>query len=104
MHDLTQAQNLIEGITTDAVIADKAFDADVLITTIENLGAKAIIPPKSNRRNKRDFDPHLYKHRNLIERFFCRLKHFRRIATRFDKLASRFSSFIAIVAAFIWLS
>jgi transposase len=52
----------------------------------------------------RIFDRHQYKHRNLIERFFCRLKQFRRIATRYDKLASRFSAFIALVASFIWLA
>jgi len=101
---MTQAQDLIEGITADAVVADTAFDADALIAVIEATGAKAIIPPRSNRVNVRDFDRHHYKHRNLIERFFCRLKQFRRIATRFDKLASRFSSFIALVAAFIWLA
>lgn len=101
---MTQAQTLIDGIATDAVIADKAFDADALITAIEQAGAKAVIPPKSNRRVPRDFDRHQYKHRNLIERFFCRMKHFRRIATRYDKLASRFSAFIALVASFIWLA
>jgi len=94
---------LIDGITTQAVVADKAFDADALIAVIEHSGAIAVIPPRSNRRTPREFDRHQYKHRNLIERFFCRLKHFRRIATRYDKLASRFSSFIALVACFLWL-
>ena len=103
-HDLTQAQNLIDGIVTDAVVADKAFDADALIAAIEQTGAKAVIPPKSNRLMPRDFDRHQYKHRNLIERFFCRLKQFRRIATRYDKRASRFSAFIALAASFIWLA
>ena len=103
-HDLTQAQGLIKGIATDAVVADKAFDADALIATIQLSGARAVIPPKSNRLIPRTFDRHQYKHRNLIERFFCRLKHFRRIATRYDKLASRFSAFIALVASFIWLA
>ena len=103
-HDLTQAQNLIDGIVTDAVVADKAFDADALIAAIEQTGAKAVIPPKSNRLMPRDFDRHQYKHRNLLERFFCRLKQFRRIATRYDKLASRFSAFIALAASFIWLA
>ena len=86
------------------MVADKAFDADALISTIRCSGAKAVIPPKSNRLVPRDFDHHQYKHRNLIERYFCRIKHFRRIATRYDKLASRFSAFIAIVASFIWLT
>lgn len=91
-------------MTAGAIIADKAFDADALIAMIEQSGAKAVIPPKSNRVAPRDFDRHQYRHRNLIERFFCRLKQFRRIATRYDKLANRFSAFIAIVASFIWLA
>jgi len=103
-HDLTQAQTLIEGIATDAVVADKAYDADALLTAITQIKAKAVIPPKSNRRIQREFDRHQYKHRNLIERFFCRIKQFRRIATRYDKLARRFSSFIALAASFIWLA
>ena len=102
-HDLTQAHGLIEGIATDAVVADKAFDADALIAAIQLSGARAVIPSKSNRLRPRTYDRHQYKHRNLIERFFCRLKQFRRIATRYDKLASRFSAFIALVASFIWL-
>lgn len=103
-HDVTQAQTLIEGIRTQAVVADKAYDADALIEFITQAGASAVIPPRENRRQPRSFDAHHYKHRNLIERFFCRIKHFRRIATRYDKLASRFSSFIALVAAFVWLA
>jgi transposase len=86
------------------VVTDKAFDANALIQTIEQTGAKVVIPPKADRTVHRDFDRNQYKHRNLIERFFCRLKHFRRIATRYDKLASRFSSFIALVASFIRLA
>jgi transposase len=50
------------------------------------------------------FDTHLYKNRNLVERFFCRIKQFRRIATRYDKLAQRFASFVALTAAIIWLA
>ncbi len=103
-HDITQAQTLIEGIRTQAVVGDKAYDADPLIEFIAQTGASAVIPPRENRRQLRSFDTHHYKHRNLIERFFCRIKHFRRIATRYDKLASRFSSFIALVAAFVWLA
>jgi transposase len=103
-HDVTQAQDLIEGVETEAVVADKAYDSDPLIESITNTGASAVIPPRQNRQQPRPFDSHQYKHRNLIERCFCRMKHFRRIATRYDKLASRFSSFIALVAAFIWLA
>ena len=65
---------------------------------------QAVIPPKSNRNVQRSFDQHLYKNRNLVERFFCRIKQFRRIATRYDKLAERFASFVALAAAIIWLA
>jgi len=102
-HDITQARELLEGIDPQAVIADKAFDADHLRQHIAQRGAKAVIPPRSNRNAPASYDKHQYKHRNLIERYFCRIKHFRRIATRYDKLAQRFASFIALVGAFVWL-
>jgi transposase len=104
VHDVTQAEAILDGIVTQAIVADKAYDADPLIEIITQQGACAVIPPRENRREPRAFDTHQYKHRNLIERFFCRLKQFRRIATRYEKLASRFSSFIALVAAFLWLA
>lgn len=103
VHDVTQAPVLISDITADAFIADKAFDSDSLITDIRARGARVIIPPRSNRITVRRFDRKRYRRRNIVERFFCRLKHFRRIATRYEKLAQRFSSFIAITAAVIWL-
>ena len=90
-------------IQGDEIIADKAYDCDELIDWLHRRGIRCVIPPKSNRKEPRPYDQHVYKDRNLIERFFCRIKHFRRIATRYDKLALRFSSFIAIVASFIWL-
>ena len=102
-HDITQAQTLMAGIATQAVVADKAYDADPLIESITQRGATAVIPPRQSRRQPRSFDVHHDRHRNLIERFFCRITHVRRIATRYDKLANRFSSFIALVAAFVWM-
>ena len=104
VHDSQQAVPLLEGLHPDAVVADKAYDADALIAHIQEIGAAAVTPPRTSRLEQRSFDKHQYKHRNLIERFFLRIKHFRRIATRYDKLAERFSSFIAIVAAFLWLA
>jgi len=86
------------------VIADKGYDADPFITTIETAGAQAVIPPRSNRLTQRDFDRYLYRDRNLIERFFARIKHFRRIATRYDKLAKSFLSFVHLACAFVWLA
>ena len=103
-HDITKADTLLKDIDAEAVVADKAFDSDALLDTITASGAKAVIPPRSNRNAPREYDVHQYKNRNLIERLFCRIKHFRRIATRYDKLAERFASFVALVGAFVWLA
>lgn len=65
--------------------------------------AKAVIPPKANRKDQRAFDRHQYRNRNVIERFFAKLKQFRRGATRYNKLASRFESFIELAASMLWL-
>lgn len=87
-----------------AVVADKAFDANRLLEVIEAMKATAVIPPKANRIKPRSYDKHVYKSRNLVERFFARLKQFRRIATRYDKLHIRFEAFISIAATLIWLA
>lgn len=102
--DIDCAAKTIEDFSAQAIIADKGYDADHFIAKIEATGAQAVIPPRSNRLTQRSFDRHLYRDRNLIERFFARLKHFRRIATRYDKLASSFLSFVHLACAFIWLA
>lgn len=102
--DIDRASALIENLPGQAVVADKGYDADHFVTKIEAAGAEAVIPPRSNRLAPREFDRHIYKNRNLIERFFARLKHFRRIATRYDKLAKSFLSFIHLACAFVWLA
>uniref|UniRef100_A0ABX1N3Q1 IS5 family transposase n=1 Tax=Aromatoleum buckelii TaxID=200254 RepID=A0ABX1N3Q1_9RHOO len=101
--DVTQAAALIEAIATDAVIADKGYDSDAFIETIEASGAQAIIPPRRNRTSQRHVDWHRYKARNLVERFFNRLKQFRRLATRYDKLVHRFNAFLQLACAYIRL-
>lgn len=103
VHDVTQAIALLDGVVAGAVLADKAYDADAVLEKITESKAKAVIPPKSNRLQQREFDKGHYKNRNLVERFFCRIKQFRRIATRYEKLASRYSAFVALAASFIWL-
>lgn len=104
-HDITEAENLLVGMEdVTAAIADKAFDAAHLLAHIRDLGAQAVIPPRANRKEVRKYDVHHYKIRNLIERFFARIKQFRRIATRYDKLAVRFEAFISIAAALSWLT
>lgn len=101
--DIMEAEALIEGFETQAVIGDKGYDADALVARIEASGAQAVIPPRKNRTQQRHYDHDLYKDRNLVERFFNRLKQFRRIATRYEKLARNFSSMINLVFTYIWL-
>jgi transposase len=91
IHDLACAQDLIENADPGALIADKAYDADLLINSLTEREISPVIPPKSNRKTKRDCDFALYCERNFIERFFNKIKHFRAIATRYDKLARNFS-------------
>jgi hypothetical protein len=85
------------------VLADKAYDADRIRDLIQRQGATPNIPPKSNRRRKPCFSKRLYRERNLIERFFSKLKHFRRVATRYDKLAANFLAMIQLASMRLWL-
>jgi transposase len=103
VHDVTQAQALIETVEPQAVLADKAYDANALLKSIGDKQAKAVIPPTASRKVQREYDRHQYRNRNVIERFFARLKQFRRVATRYDKLATRFASFVALTASLLWL-
>ncbi len=101
--DITQAPALIADFEPEMVIADKAYDADPLVQSILEQGADAVIPPRSNRHEQRDYDRHWYKDRNLVERFFNRIKQFRRIATRYEKLVRNFLGMITLVCSYIWL-
>jgi transposase len=85
------------------VLADKAYDADRIRALIEEQGATPNIPAKSNRKWKPCLSKRLYRERNLIERFFSRLKHFRRVATRYDKLADNFLAMIQLASMRLWL-
>ena len=88
---------------TGDVIADRGYYAGAIIDLIEARGGRPHIPSQSNVRVRRSVDPDLYRHRNLVERFFNRLKHFRAIATRYHKLARNFLAAIALAATRIWL-
>lgn len=102
--DSPEALPLLGDLQPDSLSADKAYDTDAILEHLANRGIDAVIPPRSHRIVQRAFDKHQYKNRNLVERFFCRIKQFRRIATRYDKLAERFASFVALTAAVIWLA
>lgn len=100
---MTQAEALLEGKRPTAVIADKGFDSAAFVAAVEKAGAEAVIPPRSNRREPRPYDRELYKERNRVERFFNKLKQYRRIATRYDKLLSNFIAAIKLAAIHILL-
>ncbi|MGZ2403071.1 putative transposase [Rhizobium ruizarguesonis] len=97
------AEDLIDGINADAAIADKGYDADHLVDKITGAGTQVVIPPKCNRKILRSYDVDLYKERNKIERIFNKLKQFRRVATRYDKLLANFMGFVKLAAIAIWL-
>ena len=103
-HDLTCAEPLIENADPEALIGDKAYDADPFVETLTQRRITPVIPPKANRNIKRECDFALYCERNLIERFFNRLKHFRAIATRYDKLARNFLAGTQLAAVTILLN
>ncbi len=102
-HDATRSHELIDGFEPDAVIADKGYDADRLREAIRDSGAEAVIPPRSNRKAPCDYDKTLYRERNLAERFFNKLKQFRRVATRYDKLLPNYKGFVQLAAVAILL-
>jgi transposase len=103
-HDLTCAEPLLENVDPAAVLGDKAFDADPFIAMLAQRRITPVIPPKANRKTPRNCDFALYCERNLIERFFNKLKHFRAIATRYDKLARNFLAGVHLACATILLN
>ena len=100
-HDVRQAPALIKGYAFECVIADTAYDSDPLRAKIVAQGGTAVIRPRNNRVEERPYDRVLYKLRNVIERFFHRLKQFRRVATRYDKYADRYLGFVYFAAILI---
>jgi transposase len=101
-HDAPQAIPLLTGIKAEGVIGDKGYDSDQILNFIQGQGAIAVIPPKSNRKAPREYDREMYKQRNLIERTFNKLKHWRRIATRYDRKSIYFLAALHIASAITW--
>ena len=100
-HDSVGVAPLISGIDFGALLGDKAFDADWLRADLDARGAAAVIPPKSNRTGRFDFDRETYRWRHLIENYFAKLKEFRAVATRYDKTDDSFRATINLAAAII---
>jgi len=99
-----QADALIEGFQADFVLADKGYDSNEFVEKVRASGAVAVIPARKNRIEGRDYDKTIYKERNYVERLFQKLKHYRRIATRYEKLARNYMAMLSLVATVIWLA
>jgi transposase len=102
-NDITQGPELVKDIKNAFVLADKGYDSDAFVEQITSQDCIAIIPPRARRKAPRQYDEELYKERNLVERFFRKLKNFRRIFSRFDKQARNYLAFIAFASTFLWL-
>ncbi len=102
-HDITQAEALIADYEFERLIADTSYDADDFRQVLADKPAEAVIPSRKNRKAPHDYDPHLYKERHLVECFINKIKQYRRIFSRFDKLAQRYLGFLSLAGALIWL-
>ena len=103
-HDGKSAADMLGGLKAGQVlIADRAYDSDLLRHTMRARGAWANIKPLARRLTKPVFSPFLYRYRNLVERFFNKLKHFRAVATRYEKHAANYLALVKLAAARIWM-
>ena len=101
--DISQAESLLTDVEAEAVAADKAYDADALVEALLGRQINVVIPPKVNRKQIREYDRELYKQRNGIERFFGKIKHYRRVFSRFEKTRRNYLAMLYFVSALIWL-
>jgi transposase len=102
-HEIKSAEALLANDKSDYLLADRGYDCNELRNTLVARGTQPVIPGKRDRLQAIEYDTHIYKERNCIERFFNRIKHFRRISTRYDKTAIMFMGALIIAAIFIWL-
>lgn len=102
-HDITQAKALIDGLPAQWVLGDTAFDADHFRDEVKAVNAQAVIPSNPSRARKIPLDKDIYKERHLVECCINKLKHFRRIATRYEKTARNFLAMITLAAIVLWL-
>jgi transposase len=102
--DMGAVPELLQGLPAPiTVVADRGYDSNAVLEQIAQTGAQPNIPSRSRRVVKRSVDPAIYRQRNLVERFFCKLKQFRRVATRFDKLARNFLAAVLLASTRLWL-
>lgn len=110
-HEITQAESLLkrcrltvaDRAQVKAVLGDKGYDSNAFVSQIISLDAEAVIPSRKGRKELREHDVDLYKERNKVERFFGRIKHYRRIATRYEKSVLNYASFLHVACIMTWL-
>ena len=95
---------LIAAAQGKCFIADKGYDSNAVVDAIQQRRMKVVIPPKSNRKDKRKFSRKLYRTRHFVENFFCKIKRYRRMATRYEKTATNFLGFVLFAALRVWLA
>jgi transposase len=101
--DIAQAEALLADHEPEVVIADKGYDKKALVEEVESRGGQAVIPTQKGRKEQRPLDAHLYKERNVCERFWSKAKQYRRVATRYDKKAQNFLAFVKVAAMMVML-
>jgi transposase len=101
--DIAQAETLLADHEPEVVIADKGYDKKALAEEIESRGAEAVIPTQKGRKEPREVDWHLYRERNLVERFWSKVKQYRRVATRYEKKAANYLAFVKVAAMMVML-
>ena len=94
---------MLTGLTFEKVLADRGYAGATFVAYVEAQGSEAVIPPHQRATVKRDYDTWVYRERHLIECCFNKLKHFRRVFSRFDKLNRSFLGFVQFVCALVWL-
>lgn len=104
IHDVTEAPLLISVASGTNFIADKGYDSNAVVEAIAAKQMTPVIPSKANRLVPREIDRHVYKERRLVENFFCKLKQYRRVATRYEKTAINFLGFAIFASIRIWLA
>jgi len=101
--DIGQADALLADHAPEAVVADRGYDSKALVEEIAGRGAAAVIPTQKNRAEQRVVDRHVYRERNVVERFWSKVKQYRRVATRYDKKAQNFLAFVKVAAIMVML-
>ena len=103
-HDLIGVAPLLDDVAFEALIADRAYDSNALRDELQERGATAVIPPRSNRVEEIAYDAEMYKWRHLVENFFCNLKRFRRLAMRYEKTDVSFAAMLHVVSSHLALA